>query len=165
LGWSFPALAFDANHGVWSEYSDIHAQIYKACVISVTNNLHETSGKGMKATQLRAQVLWTYSHDARGPLFSPAPWVGEELGQIELPVGLTKKIIVAVRAGSGEYWYGYSNSRLEPNQRIQMDSDMVPADGTMVVKLIDSNDELLTETKWSWEEDVNTHWPVFRPLL
>lgn len=164
-GWSFPAVTYDATHGVWTEYSDIHAPIYKACVISVANHLHDSSGKGTKATQLRAQIFWTYSHDVQGPRFSPAPWLGEELGQIELPVGITKKVLVAVRSSTGEYWDGYSNSRLDATQRIQISSDMVPYAGTMIIKLIDSSDELLAETKWSWEEDVNTHWPLFKPLF
>jgi hypothetical protein len=163
-GLSFPAVTYDANDGVWTEYSDIHTPIYKACVISVTNHLDDTSGKGTKATQLRAQIFWTYSHDTQGPRLSPAPWLGEELGQIELPVGVTKKVLVAVRSATGEYWHGYSNSRLEVSQRIQMASDMVPWAGTMILKLIDGSDELLAKTKWSWEEDVNTHWPIFRPV-
>jgi hypothetical protein len=91
--------------------------------------------------------------------------MGEELGQIELPVGVTKKILVAVRSATGQYWDGYSNSRLEMHQRVQIGSDMVPFAGTMVVKLIDNSDELLAETTWSWEEDVNTHWPIVKPLL
>ena len=46
-----------------------------------------------------------------------------------------------------------------------MHSDIVPFDGTMIIKLIDSSDELLAKAKWSWEEDVNTHWPTIKPLL
>src|ERR1700730_7779592 len=72
-GGSFPSVMYDASHGVWT-YSDIRAPIYKACVISVANHLHDASGKGTKVVQLQAQIFWTYSHDVPGPRFSPAPY-------------------------------------------------------------------------------------------
>jgi hypothetical protein len=100
-----------------------------------------------------------------GPKFSPAAWIGEELGQIELPVGVLKRLLIATRSFDGQYWSGYGNTRLEPEHRIQSHSDMVPFLGTMVIKLIDSNDELIAEAKWSWEEDMSTHWPKIMPLL
>ena len=60
-------------------------------------------------------------------------------------MGITKKVLVAVRSSTGEYWDGYSNSRLDSTQRIQISSDMVPYAGIMIIKLIDSSDELLAE--------------------
>jgi hypothetical protein len=160
--WGFPAVAYDAERGLWTDYGDVHAQIYKACAIYVTNNLDDATARGTHAARLRAQISWAYAHEAIGPRFSPAPWIGEELGQIELPVGVTKRILIAVRDTTGQYWTGCSNSRLELSQGIQMHSDMVPFDGTMIIKLIDSSDELLAKAKWSWEEDVNTHWPMIK---
>ena len=161
--WSFPNLFYDAKHGMWAEYDDVRTQIVKACAVHITNNLDDSLGRGTEAKRLRAQAVWTYSHDAVGPRFTPVAWIGEELGQVELPVGLTKRILVATRDLSGAHWDGWSNSRLEKGQRIQLKSDMVPFSGTLVIKLIDSNDELLAETKWEWDEDPHTHWPLFRP--
>lgn len=107
--WGFPAVAYDAERGLWTDYDDVHTKIYKACAIYVTNNLDDATARGTHAARLRAQISWTYAHEAIGPRFSPAPWIGEELGQIELPVGVTKRILIAVRDTTWQFWTGYSN--------------------------------------------------------
>ena len=83
-------------------------------------------------------------------------WIDEEYGMIDIPVGWAKKLVIGIKAGSegGYYWEGYSNPRMEGNDKHALDGQMLPDHGTMLLRLIDSTNEVLYERKFSWEEDL-----------
>jgi hypothetical protein len=149
----FVDAIYDKESAFWRE--GWHEYRRKAFVIHFANLLYD-DGKGVPALKVRAQIIWQYHHGAPGPLFFPAAWIDEECGLIDIPVGFSKKLIIGMKSGSegGYYWEGYSNPRIDGNDKHRLDGQPVPNHGTLLVKLIGATDEVWYEQKWEWEEDL-----------
>lgn len=154
LTWSafqFINATYDKHDGIWHERWSQYSS--KAFVLHFTNHPYE-DGKGEPAT-LRAQLSWVYENGSLGPSFSPAAWIDEPCGTVEIPVGWSKKLIIGIKNGTagGYYWDGYSNPRIHREDKHSLDGQTVPYSGTVLVKLIGATDEVWYEQKWKWEED------------
>jgi len=118
-------------------------------------------GKGVPALGLRAQILWEYDSGIPGPTCGPAPWLDEEYGIVDIPVGVTKKLWLAVRYS--EYWSGFANPRTSEMQKPSFSSDLIPIRGTMQVRLMGEM-ELWFNAKFDWKIDERTSHPRFTLL-
>ena len=155
LVWSayqFINVTYDKESELWRERRSQYSS--KAIVFHFTNELYP-DGKGEPA-RLRAQVSWIYDNDSPGPTFSPAAWVDEQCGTVEIPVGWAKKLIIGIKSGSegGYYWDGYSNPRMNTSNRHALDGQMVPSDGKLIIRLIGDTNEVWYEQGWKWREDI-----------
>lgn len=149
----FVNATYDKEAAFWRDEWSEHCG--KAFVLQFTNMTYD-NGRGVPALGVRAQVVWHYHNGSPGPSFSPAAWIDEALGLVDIPVGFSKKLIVGIKAGSegGYYWEGYSNPRIDAKDRHRLDGQMIPYLGSMVVKLIGGTGEVWFEQKWEWEEDL-----------
>jgi hypothetical protein len=152
--YQFVNATYDKEAAFWREQWSEHAP--KAFVLHFANLTYDDDSKGIPALGVRASVIWQYHNGAPGPSFFPAAWIDEECGLVDIPVGFSKKLIVGIKSGSegGYYWNGYSNPRIDANDKHNLDGQTVPYLGTMLVKLIGETGEVWFENKWEWEEDL-----------
>lgn len=148
--YQFVNVIFDS--GIWREHSSQYAS--KAFVFHFTNEVYE-DGAGEPAN-LRAQIAWVYENGVAGVTFSPAAWIDEEGGMVDIPVGWSKKLIIGVKTGSGigAFWMGYSNPRIKLGDKHSLDGQALPLSGTMLIKLIGATNEVWYEQKFHYEEDL-----------
>jgi hypothetical protein len=164
LMWSalqFTDVTYDKNAGIWREQASQYTT--KACVLHYTNFTFEDK-TGVPATNIRAQIFWDYSHDSIGPTFSPALWLDEEYGHVDIPVGFSRKLIIGIK--SQEWWNGYSNPRMKAGDKHHVENQTLPLSGTLTVKLIGETDEILLEKKYKWAGDIQNinYFPDIKPL-
>lgn len=149
--YQFVNVIFDSNSGIWREQSiQYHS---RAFVFHFTNEVYE-DGAGEPAN-LRAQIAWVYENGVLGVTFSPAAWVDEECGTVDIPVGWSKKLIIGIKTGSGlgAFWMGYSNPRIKLGDKHSLDGQALPFSGTMLIKLIGTTNEVWYEQKFHYQED------------
>lgn len=150
IGFQCENLTLDQD-SKWRENGEFQS------VLMTFANEPNPDGTAAEAREIRAQVIWRHNTGERGESFSYAPWLHEPYGVINLPVGATKSVIVAVQRGSE--WHGYTNSRVapgSPESGSPMVAKPIPRHGTMIV-IITSGAGLklsrLFEGSFSWPLD------------
>ena len=166
LIWSayqFVDATYEKDSGLWREQWSEHRS--KALVFHFSNGLYD-DGKGEPAV-LTAQISWEYRTKVPGPSFSPAAWIDEPYGKVEIPVGWSKKLIIGIKSGmqGAYYWDGYSNPRITAGDQHRLDGQPVPYDGVLSIKLIGSTNEVWFEQKFDWTEDMNVGAHPFFKLI
>ncbi len=146
-------IASCGTDGVWRE-----GGWRTVFLLHFSNDLRD--GKtGMPALGVRAQVSWTHENGVSGPRLSPACWMDEPLGAVDIPVGVTKRLLIGAR-DADNMWMGYANSTTEvgkpPTTRLCND---LPDSGTMHLCLIGNGDEVLYKKDFSWECAFGPHLP------
>lgn len=162
VAYQFVNVIFDSNSGIWRERSSQYHS--RAFVFHFTNEVYEDGGG--EPANLRAQIAWMYENGVVGVTFSPAAWVDEECGMVDIPVGWSKKLIIGVKTGSGleAFWMGYSNPRVKLGDKHSLDGQALPLSGTMLIKLIGTTNEVWYEQKFHYQEDSYGAHPRVTPL-
>jgi hypothetical protein len=161
LGYGFSQVVSDPVSEVWTERFGAYSTPSTACVLQITNSPHP-DGWGTDANEVRAQIDWTYDTGFPGPSFSPAMWVNEPCGKVDIPVGWRKTLLIGIK--STHYWYGADNRRINVAEQPQSHSEIVPRAGTMLVKIISDRGEVLFKAKLGWSEDLYTFHPTVTQL-
>jgi hypothetical protein len=152
----YPEMRLD-HSGAWME--DWTGHTPRGFVIIVRNDTYEGEDNGTPAMGLRAQIWWEYNNGVGGPNLSPAPWVGEECGIVDIPVGFSKELILGIK-GSDGMWMGWTNPKIHPGGApCAKANDMLPDYGIMHVRLIGNTNEVWfsADVKWEWDNPRNPH--------
>ena len=159
-GYGFRDAAIDHDAGVIREHHASKRLPCKAVVLVVENSVDE-SGKGISVKNVRAQIIWTYDSGTIGPSFSPAAWLDEECGFVDIPLGWTKFIIIGTTWSGGDWsaWYGYANHRMGKREASQLKSQTLPVAGTVTIRIIGGTDEVWYEKKFEWENSFDSRVP------
>lgn len=163
-GYQYLWLKPDHNH-VWR----IDLEGRKSLLFIFTNNPDE-DGKGLDAFAVRAQVSFEWDTGARGPSFSPVPWLGEEHAFIDIPLGVEKKAVIGVSLGQQMGWSGQTYKRLNsnwPKGTSPSESNPIPDRGKMVVQLIASvggKSQAIWKSCFSWKVEYSTNHPWFNQI-
>lgn len=152
-GHGFRQVVFDEEKNIWTEQWR-QGPSFKAFVLAFTNYPH-ADGKGTDANGLRAHIQWTYDTGVIGPNFSPATWLDEAYGRVDIPVGWCKRLLLGIRVVND--WNGYENSRIDAAEAPKSHSDSLPFLGTMVIQLIGNPGEVWFEAKFEWSENFAYH--------
>ncbi len=115
--------------------------------------------------ELRAEIAWNGIGKFGQPHFCPAAWVDEKCGMVDIPVGYSKKLVLAswsgVKVDEGIHFYGYSNCRVNADDKNRLCSELIPIMGSFVLKLIGDGGTMLWESREiPWKQSPNTgFWP------
>jgi hypothetical protein len=154
--------AYDSQSGIWTEHLKLDSRPSTAFLLHITN-----SELGIDANGIRAQIEWTFDTGVSGPSFCPAMWLNEPYGKVDLPIGWRRTLLVGIKTYMGYDvcgWMGYDNRRINASEQPNSHSEVVPTDGTMLVKVIGDTGDVLFEAKLDWRTDLRTFLPDIKML-
>lgn len=158
---------FLGDDGVWSaspglNSSDAGKYRYIGIRIRVSNP-HISGKKVGPARAVTGLVEFTYDTGLSGWRASPAAWVHESLGSINIDVDHDKELIVAV--GAGKEWSVVSNVRRNdglPKERTAMQFRDAPWNsGSVRVSIVHNGEATSREYEWN---DAYSGLPTVRPI-
>jgi hypothetical protein len=156
----YPRLVLEPNSETWREGTSNDKFTSKGLVFLVQNDPHD-DGTCIPAEGLRAQLIWTYNNGSPGPSFSPAPWLCESLGIINLQAGTSGSLLVGTACQN--YWTGWANPRTSQAALPGNRSEMVPHNGLLFVRLSGPK-RIWFEAYLKWEIDYSYNHPFFRQI-
>jgi hypothetical protein len=144
----YPRVKRDAD-GIWRECWDNEANPI-AFLLSFRNDPYPDN-TGEPALAVRAHVWWEYNNGIPGTDLSPACWIDEECGAVDIPVGVSKRLLIATRF-TDQLWYGWMNPKTVPGGQSQTRAcSNLPTSGKMHLRLIGCTDEVWCEMHFDWK--------------
>jgi TIR domain len=168
IGFQYRWLKTDENH-IWRETWRDGPDGQKALLFAFVNN-PDSTGKGLDACSVRAQITFEWDTGAPGPNFSPVPWLGEELSFVDIPLGVEKKLVIGTGFGPQQGWYGCKSNRIKtgwPTGVNPLESNPIPDLGKMKVRIIaavDGKSEVIWMSCFSWKVDFDPNHPWFEMI-
>ncbi len=162
LEWGMTRVTYDSERGVWTEHLNLGLHPSTAFLLHITN-----SPPGVGLNGVRAQIEWMYETGVAGPSFRPAMWLNEPCGKVDLPVAWRRTLLVGIKTNLGYGvcgWTGYDNRKINPSEQPNSHSEIVPQDGTLLVKVIDESGDVLFEARLEWQVDLYTFLPDVKRL-
>ena len=139
-------------------------------LLFIFENKPDAKGKGIDVKGLRAQIDFQWDTGAPGPSFAPVPWLNEEFAFIDMPLGVQKKLVMAVSFGQHYGWGTYKSSRVGAdwkNGASPLESDPVPMKGKLRVRLVASiggESRVVFLACFSWRIEYGPNHPWFQQI-
>lgn len=159
-GYRYPDVVLDHGTGIWREAIASDRYMSKGLVFLVQNDPHD-DGTCVPANGLRAQLIWTFNTGVRGPSLSPAPWLYESLGIINIPAGTSASLLGGTKCQN--YWNGWANPRTSESVLPNSRSETLPTSGLLFVRLSGEN-KVLFEAYLKWELDLIYNHPHLQQI-
>jgi hypothetical protein len=147
-------IGYDKDKGVFSwalEHKYFHL------LIKVVNEAHATK-QGKNLERVKAQVTFKYKEEYQRYNYSPGTWVDEECNSVDLSVGDSRYLVLAIGSNYKEWWHTIINRRDSTDKLVSLQWNDIPpmiGDADIEINLVCGRHTvktMLCGLKWDWGE-------------